>query len=41
MQKTLNNWKKKTGGLTQEEYNNFEESLTRNKEVYSRGEDLF
>ena len=37
----LNEWKRKTGGLTQQEYNNFEATLARNKEVYSRGEDLF
>ena len=37
----LNEWKRKTGGLTQQEFEDFETSLARNKEVYSTGEDLF
>ena len=37
----LNEWKRKTGGLSQEEYNDFASSLTRNKEAYSLKEDLF
>ena len=37
----LNEWKMKTGGLTAEEYSDFTNSLTRNKEMYSSKEDLF
>lgn len=37
----LNNWKKKTGGLTAKEYSEFEDTLKRNKEVYTPKEDLF
>jgi len=37
----LNNWKQKTGGLTPEEYSEFENVLKRNKEVYTPKENLF
>lgn len=37
----INEWKRKTGGLTQEEYIAFETSITRNKETFSTKEDLF
>ena len=37
----LNEWKQKTGGLTNEEYNDFASGLTRNEESYSSREDLF
>lgn len=37
----LNEWKRKTGGLTQQEFNDFETSLIRNNEVNTTGEDLF
>ncbi len=37
----LNNWKKKTGGLTPGEYAEFENALKRNKEVYNSKADLF
>ena len=37
----VNEWKRKTGGLTQEEYSEFEQNLTRNKESYSPKEALF
>lgn len=37
----VNEWKRKTGGLTQEEYTAFETSITRNKETFSTKEDLF
>ena len=31
----LNTWKRKTGGLTTEEYSDFSNTLTRNKELHS------
>ncbi len=37
----LNEWKRKTGGLTSEEYSEFSNTLTRNKELYSSKESLF
>ena len=37
----VNEWKRKTGGLTQEEYSEFEQNLTRSKESYRTKEDLF
>ena len=37
----IKEWKQKTGGLSQEEYDDFSASLTRNKEAYSTGEALF
>lgn len=37
----VNEWKHKTGGLTQTEYNEYQNMLRRNKECYSRGESLF
>lgn len=37
----LNMWKQKTGGLSQKEYSDFENTLRRNKEVYMPKEDLF
>ena len=37
----LNRWRQETGGLTQEEYDAFEDSIKRNKEVYTPKEDLF
>ena len=37
----VNEWKRKTGGLTQEEYSEFEQNLTRSKESYSSKEALF
>ena len=37
----LNEWKRKTGGLTEEEYIEFSNLLAQNKEVYSTGESLF
>ena len=37
----INEWKQKTGGLSQEEYDDFSSSLTRNKESYTTGEALF
>ena len=37
----VNEWKCKTGGLTQTEYNEYQNMLRRNKECYTRGESLF
>lgn len=37
----VNEWKYKTGGLTQTEYNEYQNMLRRNKECYSKGESLF
>ena len=37
----VNEWKRKTGGLTPEEYNEFSNTLARNKETYSTKEALF
>jgi len=37
----LDNWKKKTGGLTPEEYSEFEDVLKRNREIYTPKEDMF
>ena len=34
-------WKAETGGLTQAEYDEFNNALRRNKEVYTAKEDLF
>ena len=37
----VNEWKHKTGGLTQTEYNEYQNMLRRNQECYSKGESLF
>ena len=37
----VNEWKRKTGGLTPEEYEDFSNTLARNKETYSAKETLF
>ena len=37
----LNEWRKKTGGLTAEEYTDFSNALKRNKETYSTSEAVF
>ena len=37
----VNEWKRKTGGLTQKEYSEFEQNLSRSKESYSPKEALF
>ena len=37
----VNEWKRKTGGLTQEEYEEFAHALNRNKETYRAKEALF
>ncbi len=37
----VNEWKRKTGGLTSEEYDDFSNALVRNKESYSTKEALF
>lgn len=37
----LNEWKQKTGGLSETEFNEFQNAVTRNKETYSLKEDLF
>ena len=37
----LNEWRKKTGGLTAEEYTDFSNALNRNKETYSTSEAVF
>ena len=37
----LNEWKRKTGGLTAEEYSDFSNTITRNNEMYSTKESLF
>lgn len=37
----VNEWKHKTGGLTQTEYNEYQNMLRRNQECYSIGESLF
>ena len=34
-------WKQKTGGLSEIEFNEFQNAVTRNKETYSLKEDLF
>lgn len=37
----VNEWKRKTGGLTQDEYDDFSNALVRNNESYSTKEALF
>ncbi len=37
----LNEWRRNTGGLSQDEYQDFENALKRNKEVYSTSEAIF
>lgn len=37
----LNEWKRKTGGLTNEEYLDFTKAVSRNKEVFAPRGDLF
>ena len=37
----LNNWRRRTGGLTAEEYSDFENAVVRNKENYSQKGSLF
>ena len=37
----VNEWKRKTGGLTPEEYEDFSNTLAQNKETYSTKEALF
>ena len=37
----INEWKQKTGGLSQEEFNEFTSCLSRNKETYTSREALF
>lgn len=37
----VNEWKRKTGGLSQDEYDDFSNALVRNKETYSTKEALF
>jgi len=37
----LKEWKRSTGGLTQEEYDEFSASIARNKETYTVKKDLF
>ena len=37
----LNRWRRKTGGLTEDEYNSFEQKVLRNKEVYSNQGGMF
>ncbi|MBR1639562.1 MAG: type II toxin-antitoxin system prevent-host-death family antitoxin [Treponema sp.] len=37
----VNEWKQKTGGLTQEEYDQYQNLIKRNKESYGTGEALF
>ena len=37
----LNEWKQKTGGLSETEFNEFQNAVARNKETYSLKEDLF
>ncbi len=37
----VNEWKRKTGGLTQTEFDQYQHMLQRNKECYTRGESLF
>ena len=37
----LNEWKRKTGGLTPKEYEEFSHALNRNKETYRTKEALF
>ena len=37
----LNEWKSKTGGLSEVEFNDFQNAISRNKEAYSLKEDLF
>lgn len=37
----VNEWKHKTGGLTQTEYNEYQNTLRRNQECYSKGKSLF
>lgn len=37
----LNEWRRNTGGLSQDEYQDFENALKRNKEVYSTNEAIF
>ena len=37
----LKEWKDSTGGLTQEEYDEFAASIARNKETYTIKKDLF
>lgn len=37
----LDNWRRRTGGLTDEEYSDFESAVARNKEVYLQKGSLF
>lgn len=37
----LNEWKRKTGGLTNEEYSDFSKAISRSKEVFTPRGDLF
>ena len=37
----LNKWHRRTGGLTQEEYDDFSAGISRNKEIYEPKGDLF
>ena len=37
----LKEWRKNDGGLTEEEYENFSKSISRNKETYSVSEAMF
>jgi prevent-host-death family protein len=37
----LNEWKQKTGGLTNDEFNEFETALSRNKEAYTSEGGIF
>lgn len=37
----LDNWRRRTGGLTDEEYSDFESAVARNKEVYMQKGSLF
>ena len=37
----IKEWKRSTGGLTQQEYDEFENSIARNKESYTTKESIF
>ena len=37
----LNRWHRETGGLTEDEYNSFEQNVSRNREVYTARGGLF
>lgn len=37
----IKEWKRNTGGLTQQEYDEFENSIARNKESYTTKESIF